>query len=118
MYFALLLYLQASSSKRDSSAEQDVKTSDDLSKALVADAKGGQDAPSKQPETKKKTKNRCDTCKVKVGVLGFPCRCGGNFCSTHRYANEHHCTFDYKTHGQNEIRENNPKVLGEKIQKI
>lgn len=49
---------------------------------------------------------------------GFPCRCGGIFCSTHRYANEHSCTFDYREHGAEEIRKNNPQVIGEKIQKI
>ncbi|RWS31698.1 AN1-type zinc finger protein 6-like protein [Leptotrombidium deliense] len=66
----------------------------------------------------KKKKNRCTQCKVKVGVIGFPCRCGGLFCSTHRYANEHNCSFDYKEHGAEEIRKNNPQVVGEKIQKI
>ncbi|CAB4269753.1 unnamed protein product [Prunus armeniaca] len=25
-------------------------------------------------------KNRCQSCKGKVGVLGFECRCGGVFC--------------------------------------
>lgn len=49
---------------------------------------------------------------------GFPCRCGGIFCSTHRYANEHSCSFDYKEHGAEEIRKNNPQVVGEKITKI
>lgn len=69
-------------------------------------------------EAKKKTRNRCSVCKVKVGVIGFPCRCGGTFCSVHRYANEHACSFDYREHGQEEIRKNNPQVVGEKIQKI
>ncbi|KAK4336773.1 hypothetical protein RND71_043860 [Anisodus tanguticus] len=50
--------------------------------------------------------------------LGFPCRCGGIFCASHRYANEHSCTFDYKEHGAEEIRKNNPQIVGEKIQKI
>jgi len=69
-------------------------------------------------EIKKKKKTRCTKCKVNVGVIGFPCRCGGIFCSTHRYANEHTCSFDYKEHGAEEIRKNNPQVVGEKIQKI
>jgi len=67
---------------------------------------------------KKKKKTRCSKCKVNVGVIGFPCRCGGMFCSVHRYANEHSCSFDYKEHGAEEIRKNNPQVVGEKIQKI
>jgi len=49
---------------------------------------------------------------------GFPCRCGGVFCSLHRYADEHNCTFDYREAGAEEIRRNNPQIIGEKIQKI
>lgn len=51
-------------------------------------------------------------------LAAFPCRCGGIFCGTHRYASEHKCTFDYKEHGAEEIRKNNPQVIGEKVQKI
>ena len=78
----------------------------------------GTEPPLLAAEAKKKTRNRCSVCKVKVGVIGFPCRCGGTFCSVHRYANEHACSFDYREHGQEEIRKNNPQVVGEKIQKI
>ncbi|KAI1280873.1 AN1-type zinc finger protein 6 [Halotydeus destructor] len=78
------------------------------------------ESQSEQPKLaeKKKKKTRCTKCKVNVGVIGFPCRCGGMFCSVHRYANEHSCSFDYKEHGAEEIRKNNPQVVGEKIQKI
>uniref|UniRef100_T1KVR1 AN1-type domain-containing protein n=1 Tax=Tetranychus urticae TaxID=32264 RepID=T1KVR1_TETUR len=70
------------------------------------------------PKLPKKKKTRCTQCKISVGVIGFPCRCGGIFCSIHRYANEHSCSFNYKEHGAEEIRKNNPQVVGEKIQKI
>ena len=76
------------------------------------------DPPLPVTDVKKKAKNRCSVCKVKVGVIGFPCRCGGTFCAVHRYANEHACSFDYREHGQEEIRKNNPQIVGEKIQKI
>jgi len=87
--------------------------------------------------SEKKKRNRCswDTCNKKLGLtgkifpieknkefhhclLGFDCRCGGQFCSLHRYANEHNCTFDYKEHGQNEIRKNMPVVQAERVRKI
>merc|ERR1719427_571510 len=32
----------------------------------------------------------------KVGMTGFTCRCGGLFCSIHRYSDKHECGFDYK----------------------
>lgn len=69
-------------------------------------------------ETKKK--NRCvfEGCKRKVGLTGFDCRCGGLYCWEHRYSDKHNCEFDYKELGQDQIRKNNPIVVGEKIQKI
>ncbi|EDW66513.1 AN1-type zinc finger protein 6 isoform X1 [Drosophila novamexicana] len=66
----------------------------------------------------KKMKNRCGECRKKVGLTGFQCRCGGLYCAVHRYSDKHNCTFDYREHGAQEIRRNNPVVVGEKIQKI
>ncbi|KAI0983920.1 hypothetical protein GJ496_009890 [Pomphorhynchus laevis] len=62
--------------------------------------------------------NRCGMCKRKLGLTGFMCRCGGQFCSVHRYSDKHECSFDYKEYGQRQIRKNNPVVSGEKISKI
>ncbi|XP_018023394.1 zinc finger A20 and AN1 domain-containing stress-associated protein 9 [Hyalella azteca] len=73
---------------------------------------------SSDKEPAKKKKNKCQSCKKKVGLTGFTCRCGGLFCSVHRYSNEHRCTFDYRELGAEEIRRNNPVIKGEKIQKI
>ncbi|XP_023243903.1 AN1-type zinc finger protein 6-like [Centruroides sculpturatus] len=71
-----------------------------------------------QQKDSKKTKNKCFVCRRKVGLTGFECRCGGLFCSAHRYSDEHNCTFDYKGMGAQEIRKNNPVVIGKKVQKI
>lgn len=75
------------------------------------------DKESDDKDSKKK-KNRCNVCRKKVGLTGFECRCGGLFCAVHRYSDKHDCTFDYREHGAQEIRRNNPVVVGEKIQKI
>lgn len=69
------------------------------------------------PEKPKK-RNRCFTCKKKVGLTGFDCRCGGVYCGLHRYSNEHDCTFNYKADGQAQLASANPVVIGEKIKKI
>lgn len=66
----------------------------------------------------KKKSNRCMSCRKKVGLTGFECRCGGLFCSTHRYSDKHNCSFDYRQLGAEEIRKNNPVVVCEKINKI
>lgn len=69
-------------------------------------------------DSKAKKKNRCVLCRKKVGLTGFECRCGGLYCGIHRYSDKHNCTFDYRQLGAQEIRRNNPVVIGEKIQKI
>ncbi|KAF7395326.1 hypothetical protein HZH68_009376 [Vespula germanica] len=71
------------------------------------------DGKETDKESKKK-KNRCAVCRKKVGLTGFECRCGGLFCSVHRYSDKHDCKFDYREMGAQEIRRNNPVVVGEK----
>ncbi|WVZ92962.1 hypothetical protein U9M48_038992 [Paspalum notatum var. saurae] len=66
----------------------------------------------------KATPNRCLTCRKKVGLLGFGCRCGGTFCSLHRYAEKHACGFNFKKAGRENIAKNNPLVVASKINKI
>jgi len=67
---------------------------------------------------KPRKKNRCFSCKKKVGLTGFECRCGGLYCGLHRYSNEHGCTFDYKKEGREQLAKVNPLVVGEKVKKI
>ncbi|XP_066352214.1 zinc finger A20 and AN1 domain-containing stress-associated protein 9-like [Miscanthus floridulus] len=70
------------------------------------------------PVAKAAAPNRCASCRKKVGLLGFPCRCGGTFCSLHRYAEKHDCDFDFKTADREKIAKNNPLVVAAKINKI
>ncbi|KAM7538307.1 hypothetical protein Aperf_G00000075243 [Anoplocephala perfoliata] len=65
-----------------------------------------------------RTVNRCLVCKKRVGLTGFQCRCEGLFCSLHRYADQHNCTFDYRKQGQDQIARDNPEVRCPKIRKI
>ncbi|VDL18539.1 unnamed protein product [Hymenolepis diminuta] len=48
----------------------------------------------------------------------FLCRCEGLFCSLHRYADQHNCSFDYRKQGQDQIARDNPEVRCPKIRKI
>ena len=61
-----------------------------------AAAAASSDAGDSGDKEGKKKKNRCQSCKKKVGLTGFTCRCGGLFCSIHRYSDKHDCSFDYK----------------------
>lgn len=67
---------------------------------------------------KKAKKNRCLSCKKKLGLTGFTCRCGGQFCSIHRYSDKHDCPFDYKAMGEQEISQNNPQIVAQKVAKL
>lgn len=62
--------------------------------------------------------NWCTSCRKKVGLTGFRCRCGDLFCPRHRYSETHDCSFDYKAIGREEISKANPLVRAAKIIKI
>ncbi|XP_050369473.1 zinc finger A20 and AN1 domain-containing stress-associated protein 3 [Argentina anserina] len=62
--------------------------------------------------------NRCTTCRRRVGLTGFKCRCGMTFCGTHRYPEQHACGFDFRSMGKEQIAKANPVIKGEKLQKI
>ena len=62
--------------------------------------------------------NRCSTCKKRVGLTGFTCRCGNLFCASHRYSDKHECPFDYRTAAREAIAKANPVVKAEKLDKI
>jgi len=89
------------------------ETSSDLGAAASS-----QDADKDGEKDGKKKKNRCLTCKKKVGLTGFTCRCGGLFCSIHRYSDKHQCNFDYKALGAEEISKSNPVIVAQKVAKI
>uniref|UniRef100_A0A671SJ55 AN1-type zinc finger protein 6-like n=1 Tax=Sinocyclocheilus anshuiensis TaxID=1608454 RepID=A0A671SJ55_9TELE len=76
------------------------------------------DQTSDVPEQSRPKKNRCFTCRKKVGLTGFDCRCGHFFCSIHRYSDVHNCSFNYKADAAEKIRKENPLIVGEKIKKI
>ncbi|KAJ4828004.1 hypothetical protein Tsubulata_006191, partial [Turnera subulata] len=61
---------------------------------------------------------RCSTCKKRVGLTGFSCRCGNLFCGTHRYSDRHGCSYDYRTAARSAIAKANPTVRAQKLNKI
>nr|XP_046204925.1 AN1-type zinc finger protein 6 isoform X1 [Oncorhynchus gorbuscha]XP_046204926.1 AN1-type zinc finger protein 6 isoform X1 [Oncorhynchus gorbuscha]XP_046204927.1 AN1-type zinc finger protein 6 isoform X1 [Oncorhynchus gorbuscha]XP_046204928.1 AN1-type zinc finger protein 6 isoform X1 [Oncorhynchus gorbuscha] len=112
-----------SEEERTATSEEDLKTeeiqvsvsvSEDTDQASV----DGQDKPSDSDQPKAAKKNRCFSCRKKVGLTGFDCRCGNVFCGMHRYSDVHNCTFNYKADAAEKIRKANPVCVGEKIQKI
>jgi len=72
---------------------------------------------SSEPKVKEGP-TRCNTCKKRVGLTGFNCRCGNVFCVMHRYSDKHACPFDYRTAARDAIAKANPVVKAEKLDKI
>ncbi|KAK4844170.1 hypothetical protein QYF36_017289 [Acer negundo] len=72
---------------------------------------------SDKPEPPKAA-NRCLTCKKKVGLTGFKCKCGSTYCGVHRYPEKHECTFDFKSAGRDAIAQANPVVKADKLERI
>lgn len=70
-------------------------------------------------KAKKKATKRCYVCGKKTGLAtSYQCRCGNNFCASHRYAESHDCTFDYKSEGRKLLEQSNPVVSAPKLPKI
>ncbi|KAL8166736.1 hypothetical protein V2J09_008235 [Rumex salicifolius] len=59
--------------------------------------------------------SRCGACRKRVGLTGFKCKCGTTYCGTHRYAEQHSCTFDFKALGKDAISKANPVVKAAKL---
>lgn len=114
-------FLQQSQKPSEEKAPTDEAKPSTVAEAIgtgsAATPESASNVESPASDTKKKS-NRCASCRKKVGLTGFECRCGGLYCSTHRYSDKHNCSFDYRQLGAEEIRKNNPVVVSEKINKI
>ncbi|CAM0951969.1 unnamed protein product [Alopecurus aequalis] len=73
------------------------------------------DPAAPTPEAKASVKNRCSSCRKRVGLTGFRCRCDKMFCGEHRYSDRHGCSYDYKAAGRDAIARDNPVVRAAKI---
>ncbi|KAL0922903.1 hypothetical protein M5K25_006933 [Dendrobium thyrsiflorum] len=60
----------------------------------------------------------CTSCRKRVGLTGFQCRCGMTLCGIHRLPEKHGCSIDYKVAGREAIARSNPVVKGSKINRI
>lgn len=106
-----------------SKAEQDAVASADagiLSPPTTTPTAAASGDTGKDDDTKpvQLNTNRCFECNKRVGLTGFKCRCGYVYCASHRYAEKHNCSFDYKTAGRQTLATNNPVVASAKVNKI
>ncbi|OIV92344.1 hypothetical protein TanjilG_10554 [Lupinus angustifolius] len=87
-------------------------------KTIHADISADSSSGESLQNTAKTGPSRCATCKKRVGLTGFSCKCGNMFCAMHRYSDKHDCQFDYKTVGQDALAKANPIIKADKLDKI
>ena len=63
-------------------------------------------------------KQRCAMkgCKKKLGVIKFTCKWELSFCTWHRLAESHKCTYDFQKEGKEKLEEKNPQIIKDKIE--
>ena len=104
-------------SKAPETVSEDVAIATPAEPASTSQTAGEHDHNDHQRPFQKNT-NRCFTCNKRVGLTGFKCRCDYVFCGTHRLPEEHHCDFDYKTTGREQLSKNNPLVVPSKLNRV
>ena len=63
-------------------------------------------------------KKKCFFCNKRKKKLLLECKCGKFFCIEHLLPEKHKCTYDFKKEGKEKIKNENPKVINDKIIKI
>ena len=94
------------------------ETSSDMSEDDTTTDSSEDDDPLK--EKKKKKPRRCQhpSCRTKLLLTSYACYCGQYFCALHTPPEEHKCDFDYHGMAKKKIKEDNPKVVKEKVREI
>jgi hypothetical protein len=57
-------------------------------------------------------------CKAKIVLSDFACQCNKFYCSRHRHAENHSCSFDYRNAGTKGLEKNLVKVVADKLERI
>jgi len=112
-------------------ASNNLKVSSSLPASTYASAAMDVDSPGASPGTSpasfgeaggflRKKRNLCAApgCKKKLGITAVECHCGQTFCSDHRYADKHSCTYDYKGAKTESLAKANPLVAPRKVAEI
>jgi predicted nucleic acid binding AN1-type Zn finger protein len=70
------------------------------------------------PDATTTNKKRCGCCTKKLLLSDVGCsKCDSRFCSTHRLPELHACPYDFKKEGQALLAKQNPRVIGDKMER-
>ena len=61
--------------------------------------------------------SRCFLCKKKEIIL-VDCYCKNSYCLKHRMPEDHMCNFDYIKKGKDDLKQLNPKIVSDKMEKV
>ena len=98
-----------------------------LMKALAASSASPQLGAAPPPEEpapitlieKPKEQKRCCTCSKKLMLSDMTCsKCQNRHCMQHRQPELHACPHDFKAEGQALLAKQNPRVAGNKMEKL
>ena len=73
------------------------------------------------PEGEKAEKpKRCQhlSCKTKLMLSDFACKCENYYCSSHRHAESHSCSFDFKKQSHLQLEKQLVKVVSSKLDRV
>lgn len=76
------------------------------------------DTTKLSPKVKKKNKKKCFTCKKKLGLLNFECKCKNMFCSMHLNPESHNCNYNFKEEQKKRLEKQLIKVVNDKVIRI
>ena len=70
------------------------------------------------PTAEKKDSKRCACCSKKLMLSHLGCsKCGARYCDSHRLPELHACPHDFKKEGQALLAKQNPRVIGDKMER-
>jgi len=88
---------------------------------ITVDEKKDENKPKpieKQVEPVRPKRCQQESCKVKIMLADFPCKCKQFYCSQHRYSESHGCKYDYMTSGKEILAKQLVEVKGNRLQQI
>ena len=91
---------------------------EDIDKRIVPEKTEAPKEAEKPKEIVRPKRCQHDGCKVKLMLADFACRCNQFYCSQHRFAEIHKCTFDYKSVGKDLLTKQMPVVIGQKFERV
>ena len=93
-----------------------ILTSDSLTSPVVADVTKVPKVVEKVAEKPK----RCEhtNCKTKLMLSDFACKCSKFYCISHKHAEIHSCSFDFRARGHEVLEKQLVKAVASKVDKI